>query len=158
MAKVILYPAEVRSTATEAAYPLVDKTLDQTLALARRYVPVRTQKPFDRRPSGRLKKSLHKRGPKRQITQVSGSVGSVLRFAASVHQGAAPHVIVANSKPQLVFYWERKDVTFVGRKVNHPGVQRGSRTQYLYLPLVVVGRRNGFIVRQTSSGIASPLA
>lgn len=156
MAKVILNRPEIRKTAQEAAFPLVDKVLDETLTLSRRYVPVRKQKPFDKRPTGRLKRSLRKRGPRKQITQVKGTVGSRQKFAMSVHEGAKPHVIVAN-KPNLVFYWERKNVTFVGKKVNHPGVRRSSRTQYLYLPLVLVGRRNGFIVRRITTGIASPL-
>lgn len=156
MAKLILNKPEIRRTAQDFAFPLVDKTLDETLALARRYVPVRKPKPYDRRASGRLQKSLRKRGPLKQITQVKGSVGSTLRYAASVHEGAKPHAIVAR-KPNLVFYWEKKNVTFVGKRVNHPGVRRFARTQYLYLPLSLVGRRNGFIVRRVKEDIASPL-
>lgn len=157
MAKLILFPKEVRETATEAVYPLVDRTLTETLALSKRYVPVRNPRPYDKRPTGRLKRSLRKHGPKRQVTQVKGDVGSRLRFAMSVHDGARPHKIVAK-KPNLVFYWEREDVTFVGKSVNHPGVRRSRRTQYLYLPLAIVGRRNGFIVRRINAGgIASTL-
>jgi hypothetical protein len=156
VAKVILFKPEVRRTAQEAAFPLVDKTLDETLALSRRYVPVRKPRQYDRRATGRLKKSLRKRGPKRQITQVQGSVGSTRNYAMAVHEGAVPHVIVAK-RPNLVFYWEKMDVTFVGKRVNHPGVRRSSRKQYLYLPLVLVGRKNGFIVRRNTTGIASPL-
>lgn len=157
MAKLILFPQQVRETATEFAFPKVDQTLTQTLALAKRYVPVRKPRPYDKRPTGRLKRSLLKHGPKRMVTQVKGDVGSRARYAISVHDGAAPHVIVAK-KPNLVFYWEREDVTFVGKKVNHPGVRRSSRTQYLYLPLAIVGRRNGFMVRRINTGgIASSL-
>lgn len=156
MAKLILFPKEVRETATEFAVPKVDAVLTQTLALSKRYVPVRKPRPYDRRPTGRLKRSLRKHGPKRQVTQVKGDVGSRARHAASVHDGAIPHPIVAK-KPNLVFYWEREDVTFVGKSVNHPGVRRSSRTQYLYLPLAIVGRRNGFIVQRLTPGIASPL-
>lgn len=156
MAKVILFKPVVRQTAQDFAFPLVDKTMDETLALARRYVPVRKPKPYDRRASGRLKRSLRKRGPRKQITQVKGSVGSTLRYAASVHEGARPHQIVAR-KPNLVFYWEKKNVTFIGKRVNHPGVRRRSRTQYLYLPLSLAGRRNGFVVRRTAQDIASSL-
>jgi hypothetical protein len=156
MARVILNKPEIRRTSQDLAFPLVDKTMDETLALARRYVPVRKPRPYDKRPTGRLKKSLRKVGPKKMITQVKGSVGSRLKYAISVHDGANPHTIVAR-KPNLVFYWEREDVTFVGKKVNHPGVRRSSRTQYLYLPLAMVGRRNGFIVRRIRADIASPL-
>jgi hypothetical protein len=156
VARLILNRPYIRVVAQDFAYPLVKKTLENTYDLAQRYVPVRNPKPFDRRPGGRLKKSIRVRGPKKQITQVQGSVGSRLKYAASVHEGANPHIIVAK-KPNLVFYWEREDVTFVGKRVNHPGVRRSSRTQYLYLPLVLVGRRNGFIVRRLATGIASPL-
>lgn len=156
MAKLILFPQEVRQTATEFAFPKVDDVLTQTLALSKRYVPVRNARPYDRRPTGRLKRSIRKHGPKRMVTQVKGDVGSRARHAASVHEGAVPHVIQAK-KENLVFYWEREDVTFVGKRVNHPGVRRHSRTQYLYLPLAIVGRRHGFIVRRLSPGIASAL-
>lgn len=156
MAKLILFPKEIRETATEAAFPLVDKTLTETLALSKRYVPVRKPRPYDRRPTGRLKRSLRKHGPRRMVTQVKGDVGSRARHAASVHDGAKPHAIVAK-KPNLVFYWERENVTFVGKRVKHPGVRKSSRTQYLYLPLAIVGRRNGFIVRRLTPGIASVL-
>lgn len=157
MARFIPNRPEIRTTTQRLATPLVDKTLDETLALAKRYVPVRKQKPYDRRATGRLKKSLRKRGPKVLATVVSGSVGSGLRYAAAVHQGAEPHVIRATRKKTLRFYWERRNVDFFGASVNHPGVPRHSRTQYLYLPLALVGRRNGFIVTQRTSGIPSSL-
>lgn len=157
MAKVILNKAEVKATAVARALPLVDKTLDQTLSLSRRYAPVRDSRPGDRRATGRLKRSLRKRGPKVLVTKVTGSVGSTLRYAAAVHDGAAPHVIRGRNRGLLSFYWERYDVWFVGPKVNHPGVSRQARTQYLYLPLVLVGTRNGFVVRRMKGDIPSPL-
>jgi hypothetical protein len=147
MAKVILFPNEVRAAATEKAFPLVDKVLDETLAGAKRTVPVRSPRPFDKRPTGRLKRSLRKVGPKKMVTQVKGSVGSRLRFAASVHDGANPHEIRAK-KPNLVFYWQRENVTFVGKRVNHPGVSKGARTQYLFIPLTIAAVRNDFLVRR----------
>lgn len=149
---------DIQLTATALATPLVDKVLDETLTLAKRRVPVRQSRQFDHRPTGRLKKSLRKEGPRKLKTRVAGRVGSGLRYAASVHQGAEAHPIVARRKPLLVFHWEKKGITFAGKTVNHPGIRRSSRTQYLYLPLVLVGRRHGFIVRQTSSGIASGLS
>jgi hypothetical protein len=148
MAKVILNKPEVRKTATEAILPSVERTLDQTLALAKRLVPVRKPKPFDRRPAGRLKRSLIKRGPKKLVNRVEGEVGSRLAYAASIHDGAKPHPIFARRKKNLVFYWQKEDVTFVGKKVNHPGVRKRKRKQFLYLPLRVAGLRNGFKVRR----------
>lgn len=149
---------DIYLTSVALATPLVDKVLDGTLSLARRYVPVRNPRQFDKRPTGRLKASLKKVGPRKLKTRVSGKVGSTLRFAAAVHQGAQAHPIVARRRPLLSFYWEKEAVSFHGFRVRHPGIRRSSRTQYLYLPLVVVGRRNGFIVRQSSSGIASGFA
>lgn len=35
-----------------------------------------------------------------------------------------PHPIYAKKVPNLVFYWIRKDVRFVGPMVNHPGSKR----------------------------------
>lgn len=157
MAKFVPNKPDIRLTSQTLAKPLVEKVLDETLTLSRRYVPVRKQKPYDRRPTGRLKKSLRKRGPTTLITRITGSVGSGLRYAASVHEGAEPHVIVARNKKALHFYWERRNVEFFGLSVKHPGVPRHSRTQYLYLPLSIVGRRNGFIVTRTVAGRASPL-
>lgn len=157
MAKLILFPKEVRETAANFAEPKVDKVLTETEALAKRYAPVRKPRPYDKRPTGRLRRSIHKHGPKRQVTQVKGDVGSRARHAAAVHQGAVPHAIIARNKPKLVFYWAEKDVTFVGKRVSHPGVRRFARTQYLYLPLAIVGRRNGFIVRRLQPGLASSL-
>ena len=157
MAKLTLFPAEVRSTAQNFAFPLVDKVLDEELALSRRYVPVRKPKPFDRRPTGRLKRSLRKHGPRKLITKVQGSVGSRAKYAASVHDGAQSHTFTAKNKKVLRFWWEKKGVVFFGPKVNHPGVSRSSRKQFLYLPLVIVGRRNGFIVRRLTGDIASKL-
>lgn len=157
MATFIPDKTDIYLTSVALATPLVDKVLDGTLSLARRYVPVRNPRQFDKRPTGRLKASLKKVGPRKLKTRVSGKVGSTKNYAAAVHQGAEAHPIVARRRPLLSFYWEKKGVSFHGLRVKHPGIRRSSRTQYLYLPLAVVGRRNGFIVRQTTSGIASGL-
>lgn len=148
MAKLILFKPEVRRTSQDFAFPLVRKTMNEAYSGAKRKAPVRKPKPFDKRPAGRLRKSIRRRGPRKLITKVQGSVGTTLRYSKSVHDGAKSHSIAARSKPNLVFYWEKRDVTFVGKKVNHPGVRKSSTTEYLYDPLLVAGRRNGFIVRR----------
>lgn len=160
MATLILNPASVRQAAINRALPDVEKVLAGTLLLSRRYTPVRAPRIYDRRPTGRLLRSLRRRGPKVLRTRITGQVGSTLRYAASVHEGARPHVIRARNKRLLSFFWEREFTRFVGKKVNHPGIRRYSRTQYLYLPLVLVGRRHNFIVRRVGegTGIPSPLA
>lgn len=148
MALVLLNRDEVWKTASDTAFPLVDRVLDETLAGARRMVPVRQPRPHDRRATGRLKRSLRKRGPRRLMTKVAGSVGSTRPYALSVHTGAQAHTITARNRPNLVFYWQRENVTFVGRSVRHPGVSRSSATPYLFAPLTIAAVRNDFLVRR----------
>lgn len=157
MARFIPNKPDIRLTSVALAFPLVDKTMDQTYNLAQRRVPVRKARPYDRRATGRLKRNMKKRGPRKGIRSVSGSIGNTLRYSLSVHDGAKRHTITARRAPKLVFYWQKKGVTFVGKRVNHPGVRRSSRKQYLYLPLAVIGKRNGFKVRRLSAGLPSPL-
>lgn len=146
MAIVILNKPEVRRTAQDLAEPLVDKAMFFTLRGAKRMAPVRSMRPYDKRRTGRLRANLRKRGPRKMITQVKGSVGSTLPYAMSVHGGAQPHLIMARNRPNLVFYWEREAVTFVGPRVNHPGVRESSTTKYLTKPLVQAAARYGFRV------------
>lgn len=158
MVRYIPDRSQTHRVAAETARRDVDRVLDETLRLARSYVPVRAPRIGDKRPTGRLKASLRKRGPRVLATRVVGSIGSTLPFAASVHEGAKAHAIVARRHPRLQFFWERKGVSFIGFKVNHPGVSRRSRTQYLLLPLALAGRRNGFVVRRTATDISSSLS
>lgn len=157
MAKYIPNKPFTRLVAQTEAKPLVDTVLTDTFALAKRYVPVRAPRKYDRRPTGRLKRSLKKTGPRVLVNSVKGNIGSKLPSAASVHDGAEPHRIVARTKPNLFFFWEQKGEVFSGTAVNHPGVRRFARTQYLYLPLAIVGRRNNFIVQRLTPGTPSPL-
>lgn len=152
MAKYFANRIVTRMTAQGDAKPLVDKVLTETLALSKKFVPVRSPRKYDKRPTGRLKRSLKKSGPRVLINSVKGSVGSRLPFADAVHRGAAPHVIEAKNRKNLRFYWEKRGTTFSGPSVKHPGVPKSSTTEYLYLPLVIVGSRNNFIVRRTPAG------
>lgn len=44
------------------------------------------------------------------------------KYATAVHQGSRPHEIRArNPSGNLKFYWTKRQVSFVGPKVNHPG-------------------------------------
>lgn len=147
MAKFIPFPLQIHHVTSTAAEPLVDRVLTETLEIAQRRVPVRASaRPFDRRTTGRLKRSLKKRGPFIKVTKVDGIVGSSLAYADSIERGAKPHVIAARFQPDLVFYWQRQDVTFVGRYVNHPGVRQA--TNFLYDSLQEAAFANGFKVRR----------
>lgn len=151
MAKYLPNKTYTRLVAQGEAKPLVDKVLDETLAGARKMVPVRSARRYDRRPTGRLKRSLKKTGPKVLLNSVKGTVGSKLSYSLAVHDGAEPHVIEARTKPNLRFFWEREGRMFVGPVVNHPGIVESSTTPYLYTPLLVAGARHNFIVRRTTS-------
>lgn len=153
MAKVILFPLQVHHTSSTAAEPLVDKVLTETLELAQRRVPVRAStRPFDRRTTGRLKRSLKKRGPFIKVTKVDGTVGSRLPYASSIEDGAKAHTFGPRFQPDLVFYWEREDVTFVGKRVNHPGVRQPSH--FLWDSLRAAAFANGFKTRRLPAKVA----
>ena len=88
-----------------------------------------------------------------------GRVGSDLSYAASVEEGAEPHIIRPRARSfgrgfygggpfrggRLFFYWAKINDIFVGRMVHHPG-QKGKH--YLFNALRLVGRRRGFIVKK----------
>lgn len=149
MAKYFPNKTYTRMVAQGEAKPLVSKVLDETFDGAMKMVPVRSPRKYDKRPTGRLKRSIKKTGPKVYLNSVKGSVGSRLSFAISVHDGAQPHLIEAKNKPNLRFYWEKVGRNFSGPMVNHPGVVESSTTEYLYVPLLVAGARHNFIVRRT---------
>lgn len=154
MAKYYPNKTYTRLVAQGEAKPLVNKVLDEVLEGAKKMVPVRNARKYDRRPTGRLKRSLKKIGPKTYLNSIKGSVGSRLSYADSVHSGANPHVIEAKTERGLRFYWESRGTVVVTPRVNHPGVVESSTTEYLYIPLLIAGYKNDFIVRRTPQGRA----
>lgn len=82
-----------------------------------------------------------------------GRVGSRLKYAASVEEGASPHIIRARalglgnglyrSGRFLHFFWYKRGHWMVTRSVRHPG-QKGKH--YLQNALIYVGKRRGFRV------------
>lgn len=46
-------------------------------------------------------------------------------YAATLELGSRPHWIVVRQAENLVFYWEKRGVLFVGPAVYHPGQPRG---------------------------------
>lgn len=152
MAKYFPNKTYTRLVAQGDAKPLVNKVLDDTLAGAKKMVPVRNARKYDRRPTGRLKRSLKKTGPKVYLNSVKGSVGSRLSYADSVHGGAKPHIIEGKTPRGLRFYWESRGRVVITPRVNHPGVVESSTTEYLYVPLLAAGAKHGFTVRRTPQG------
>jgi len=74
------------------------------------------------RKSGHLWESVKTSGPRR-TSSVSweGSVSSNLPYTAAIEYGMAPRVITPTHKEALSFFWKKKGVHFVGRKVDWPG-------------------------------------
>lgn len=86
--------------------------------------------------------------------QVSGRVGSRVRYAEVVHRGARRHRILPKHKRMLSFYWDKAPARMVtqsgpyaGRvllaKVMHPGMKG---THYLTVPLRYWGHLDGYKV------------
>jgi hypothetical protein len=82
--------------------------------------------------------------------KVKGEVGSSLRYALVVHNGAKPHLIRPRRRTGMKFYWPAgvgnpplttgKVVCFKG-VVHHPGFKSN---RYLLIPLVIESPRLGF--------------
>lgn len=72
--------------------------------------------------SGLLKSRItadasHRSGP----WSIDGGVSVDVPYAASVHEGARPHVIRAKHAPMLSFYWPKVGRQVFFKSVNHPG-------------------------------------
>lgn len=153
--RVILYKAIIRAHSLEVARRLVKQVMYETEFGARLLT---LGGPYS---VGNLADSIHGDGPHVTGSLVTGTVGSSLPYAKSVHDGAKVHwifpkaskgVIRFNSRrrPQLRFFWRR-----VGRTVylphvpgspgkighSHPGVKA---KHYLTEPLRNAARRHGF--------------
>jgi hypothetical protein len=87
------------------------------------------------------------------VRQIVFDIGSPLPYAASVHQGSAPHRI--DGDPLLAFFWPRARYfggnrrrgpapLWIARNVMHPGNKRPRR--FLTTPLIQYGRQAGFEV------------
>lgn len=89
----------------------------------------------------------------RTATGYSGTIGSHLDYAASVEDGARPHIIRPRRQRDvrgryirsgyLHFYWWKEGHWVITKKVRHPG-QAGKH--FLRDALVSVGKRRGFNV------------
>lgn len=86
--------------------------------------------------------------------QITGRVGSRVRYAEVVHRGARRHRIRPKHKRMLSFYWDKAPSRFVTRSgpyqgrvmfssVMHPGMKG---RHYLTVPLRYWGREMGFKV------------
>lgn len=163
MARVRTNLGEKVRSAQAVAIPMVTRTLQQTLAGARRLAPRGDHMSGSgRRKRGQpLSPSLRsdmRIGPR----DVRGKVGSTVKYAATIHEGSKAHVIRGGGK-KLKFRWDQGNAILAVRgnrgaggffyfhKVHHPGNRKP--VKYLTTPLQISGRANGF--RVTTLG-ASP--
>lgn len=116
-------------------------------------------------PRGSHKSGSGKRSPGKTLTQslktvaqhtpvmLVTKIGSDKRYAATVHQGSAPHFIRMRSGKMLKFEWERGNLLlrargrgrrtfFYFKSVFHPGNKRPVR--YLTTPMHLYGRLHGY--------------
>lgn len=147
MARLILNPIAVRATAVEGGLKKMRPMLRQSTFLAKAMAPKgRNYSPSGPARGGDLKASL---GPGPVVitsSMIRSKVGSRKKYAASVSEGAHPHVIRARKAKVLAFYWNVKGQTVFFPKVNHPG-QRANR--YLQRAVRLAALTNGFKVRFT---------
>lgn len=168
MARVRLDSPQITLTAQRFTLPLMDRVTAQILRGAKRLAPEGDH----RSGSGAVKKgtplgfSLHSSmtvGPNR----IRSEVGSLVKHAATVHQGSKAHIIRSKRGKTLKFRWDRGDflvAAHAGRrrgnrrtgafhyflKVRHPGNKNPVR--YLTTPLAMFGRINGFRVTTVAAG------
>lgn len=162
MARVFMYKAALRATSRAEALRLVDNLLTDVQLAAKVIV---STGPYT---TGHLADSIDKDGPRFTGNIVTGSVGSDLEYADTVHNGSPIHEIFpkgargvwrfgSQKAPQLKFYWRR-----VGRVVYFPHIPASINTygsshpgykgkKYLSTPLRVFGRAQGF--RVTTTGL-----
>lgn len=142
MWKQVLVAARIRLTrfdsiqaqkiADDGAFDLVQGVTFSTATRAQRTVPVDT---------GRLRASQNVNIGRRP-GGVTGTVTYQAPYAAAVHQGARPRVIVPRRKRALAF--RVRGVPVVVRRANWPGF---AGQPWLFRTLVRVAGRRGFRVR-----------
>lgn len=156
MARIRLDRGKKILAAQAVAVPLVTRTAQQIQTGAKRLAP----RGSHQSGSGKRSHGQELRGNiglhmKVSTTQVSALVGSRKPYAATVHEGSKPHIIVSKKGKQLKFRWDRGNAILRARRrgsreffyferVRHPGNKRPVR--YLTTPLVLFGTANGFKV------------
>lgn len=138
--------ARLEGMTRRAAFNLIRRAANETRDQAKRNVTFRKHPGVPPRPIG-LAQSIFA-SVKPTATGYSARVGSYLSYAASVEEGATPHIITPRAGTQalggqLVFWWTKRNVLFKGPVVHHPG-QKGKF--YLRRALLQVAPRYGFRV------------
>jgi len=152
-----MYKAALQATSRDEAVRLVGNLLEDVKVAAK---IIAASGPYS---TGRLARSIDKDGPHVSGNIITGSVGSDLSYADTVHDGAPIHKIFpkaapgvwrfgSRKAPQLKFYWRKAGKTVMFPHIpaslntvglSHPGYKG---KQYLSGPLKVFGRAQGFRV------------
>jgi hypothetical protein len=158
MARVSIHKFAIRATSVRKARRVIAEVMREVETEAKLIV---SHGPYS---TGALAASIHGDGPHVSGVRISGSVGSDLPYAASVHDGAEIHPIFPKGmrgvyrfgrfagRPQLRFFWRKRGrIVFmpqvpgsrakIGR--SHPG-QRGKK--FLTDPMKSAARRHGMRV------------
>jgi hypothetical protein len=88
--------------------------------------------------TGNYKRSIHATFPRPDHFELTADVP----YAATLELGSRKHGIDAQHGPNLVFFWQREGVLFVGPHVNHPGNRRPRRI--LTDAVTIAGKKLGF--------------
>jgi hypothetical protein len=117
------------------ASTLVSQASRGTTAQAKRLVPVKT---------GATRASIGWGFTRVTRNTVTAKVGTPIKYAVPLHDGADPHIIRPRRKKALKFEWMERTVFF--KKVHHPGI--GS-TPFLTVAMRIVCVPLGFRVERT---------
>lgn len=162
MARVRFNQSQIVATSQRLTLPLVTRVTQQVLLGARRLAPEGDHRSGSGEPKTGvpLGFSIHA-NTSVTASRIRSEIGSLVRHAATIHQGSKPHVIRSRKGKMLKFRWDRGDFLVAARagrrrgnrrtgrfhyflKVRHPGNKRPVR--YLTTPLEMFGRINGFRV------------
>lgn len=162
MARVRFHQDQIILTAQRFTRPLVERVSQEILIGARHLAPEGDHRSGSGAPKigVPLGFSIH-RSMSVNTQRIRSEIGSLIDYAATVHQGSKAHTIRSKNGKMLKFRWDRGDFLVAARagrrrgnrrtgrfhyfvSVRHPGNKRPVR--YLTTPLALFGRINGFRV------------
>jgi hypothetical protein len=137
MARVTIYHAVLKAQTLQIARRELETVLREVEFRAKAITQVG---PYT---TGRLSLSIKQEPIVVRGDTLTGDVGTKLPYAASVHNGATPHLITPRGPYMLKFFWRKVGHVVRLPYVNHPG-QKGK--QFLVGPLLQVAARHGWPV------------
>lgn len=136
--RIKLAKAELQKVAATGAGKLVLTATRRTLNRGR------VLSPWD---TGNLRASHTMDVRRLKKGEVRGRVSTRVKYAMSVHEGAAPHVIRPKKKKALKFKMGGR--TVIVKKVNHPG---NAGRPWLRRAMTEIAHQRGFTVKRVGPG------